>query len=643
MTAPNLYPASVASTDYADRAAILAAGFAEVGTSAQGSLSSTTTVVGVGTRSIKVTAATSAVVNINFPPVPVTAGQTYIMGAKLDRQSGASRTHRWDRVFYTDLAGTTQIATDPVQQGSTGAQATPTDLARTDSGSFVVPAGAVAFRPRFVYLATNTPAAGDSVVVTDIQVEAGATLSSEVLAPTGPTDPGPGRYMNIGGEAVEIVRLLEWDDIDPPVNEYDLIEAAAREPVSEADEAYQSGNWGAFRLVSTFSELAAGLLAGDWLRVNSFIPCPSQLLVNAGAFLILDELADVAKAYVSSGSTRSSFIRNRVIEGGPANNYKGKPIIPIHDFGIAGPGKLRARTATQTGNLIGVAGDRIVLDGFTTDTWNGGRHTVLVGDDCRARDLNWPGGLVPEGSSGSGNGGLRYMGGSRFRVVGSHCESGDDVWQVVPAGGLNAQLEPGDPFFSIDVDDVIYLRCTGRSSSGRLMVVGNQDGEDDRKARMWNNIRGVRFIEIDGYNGGSGFVVQNKSSSGEIADITAEYCTVDGSLSTVETGQGSAMFVNNVVGMGGVRRVQAIGTDFVNQKFKGLGFGPDPSRVFDTLVRGGTLGRSRYPERQNQPAAVLAGVRTRLEGVTLDTQGEPNTVGNPMVTGTGVNLDPVYV
>ena len=38
------------------------------------------------------------------------------------------------------------------------------------------------------------------------------------------------------------------------------------------------------------------------------------------------------------------------------------------------------------------------------------------------------------GAESTGNGGLRFQGGPEFICTGLYCESGDDVFQFVPAG-----------------------------------------------------------------------------------------------------------------------------------------------------------------------------------------------------------------
>ena len=139
-------------------------------------------------------------------------------------------------------------------------------------------------------------------------------------------------------------------------------------------------------------------------------------------------------------------------------------VTKVHDVWIGGPGTLTAASPAERGNLIGLFGDRITLRDFTTDVWEGGRTPCWPGTmpGHRREDARWR--WIDRQR------GFRFQGGRGFIGTGLYCESGDDAFQFVPAGA------PADPTYGMDIEDSVYVGCTGSSSHAKLVVIGLQYG-----------------------------------------------------------------------------------------------------------------------------------------------------------------------
>jgi hypothetical protein len=594
MTAPNLFAAAVATADYADRTAALAGGWVETGGNAQIGTSTGHTPK-IGTRHYTTTAPAAASGNVDSPPVAVTGGGFYSFGIWQQWLTGATpRNHRIDIRWFSNAGGTV-AATTPGSQGSNTTSAVGSWV-QTKRENVQAPADAVSARMRVVLL---TPATSDALAFDGIQAEAGATLSSEIVSAE-PSVTGVFRFTGSG-----------WVEVPAAVtglgsgDEWDAVRVAANEPVNSADIAVQAYNAGtgdlsAFTTVTTFSALQTALAAGQWVRVASTITATSQILVTSGAALYLDAGGKLLKGYTSSGATSSTFIRTQNLTSG--TGYKGKPITPSHNVYIGGPGEISITQAVA--DAVG-------------DT---GGNMIGIGDNWRVRRVNWQGGQL----SGSGNGGFRYMGGADLMVIGGHCDSGDDTWQVVQAGAFN------DPLFDVSSSNSTFIDCTGSSSSARGLIAALQDANNNGTIGMSASINGVRFINCNVYTGGTAVAIKNTSSSGVIDGVEVIDCVLDGSLSTVLTGQAGAVLIEGSNLTGGTHNSLFRNTNVINQHKPGCRF--VGTRCFDSGFFGGRL--ERGSAFMTSAVFVNDGIRTTIDGTVLAGLGSGSTLLTDNQSGT---------
>ena len=330
---------------------------------------------------------------------------------------------------------------------------------------------------------------------------------------------------------------------------------------------------------------------GDWLCTDQLLlDSDCHIYVAPGARLIMDQAANT--------STNGSLIKTRSFTGG-TGYYNA--IQPSHDVWIYGPGEI-SQSATGTGNLFALAGDRIVMKDFRTTAWQGGRHTVLAGDDCRVSNVHWTGSV-----GGSGVGGLRFVGGKRFICSSSHCDAGDDVWQFVPAGAFT------DPLFDIPIEDSVYIGCTGSSESARFLVIGLQDQNGDGTIGMDGSILRSGFIGCNGKSGGASFNAANHSSSGSISDCYVTNCWADGS-DNAGTGQPGAIYLMAYSETGGIHGFTWTGGGIRNSHRKAIHITRDG--VYDTTIRDATLERGE--EALGEAVAEISGHNFKLLNCVLD-------------------------
>lgn len=213
----------------------------------------------------------------------------------------------------------------------------------------------------------------------------------------------------------------------------------------------------------------------------------------------------------NGGGTAGSYIRNRDLRTRTTARITGEGTIGTIDH-------------TRTANLFALYGDDVHLTDFTVDCWAGGRTMIIAGDRMRLDDFTVTGGL-PE----TNNGGIRFVGGKNFRARNLHVESGDDVFQFVPAGN------PNDPFYDMSIEDAYYIGCTGLSHSAKLMVAGLQSSEwskGNREATMTASITDVGWLDVTGQGGCWAAALQNLSSSGTISGVRYSRSGADMGAST---------------------------------------------------------------------------------------------------------------
>lgn len=352
--------------------------------------------------------------------------------------------------------------------------------------------------------------------------------------------------------------------------------------------------------------------------------CSGPLELDAGAVIYLEPGARLLKNFSASGAVKSSFIQNRTWgNNGPA------AVTQVPDVWIGGPGELSAVSQAMGGNLLGLYGDRIKLVDFTTTAWDGGRHTVLAGDDCRAVRCHWTGGM-----GRTGNGGLRFQGGKRFIGEDLYCESGDDVFQFVPAGAS------ADPTYGLGIEDSVYRNCTGMSSHAKLVVIGLQEGGSSGPADGVVTMPASAGVWRSGFAncnapGGTAVTarIQNISSAGPIVD-----CYLDGvSTQGLETPTGGVeLLVNAWQDTGGITRLTLRDVTML------------PIRQPTAMMRGGVdvvyedCHITRGSDAPGDSVARAAGTRTIYRRCTFDglnraapvvTVEAPENGGGPNPTG----------
>lgn len=222
--------------------------------------------------------------------------------------------------------------------------------------------------------------------------------------------------------------------------------------------------------------------------------CVSSILMESNYELYVGNGVNLWRNFNSGNATSTGFIKNR-----SWNN-------PVNDAKLWGPGNIAARNG-MGGNILSLWANRLWSSGWKTTYYK--RHTMIAGDDIVMQDHNW---RVEPGIQ-SGGAGLRFAGGHRFLGQRLNIVSGDDVFQIVPAGATN------DPLWNIsETTDTVYRDCQGMSYSGRVIAVGLQDSNNGANVSLGMNtsILDSLFQRIYGYGGGSAVNIANHSSVGTI-------------------------------------------------------------------------------------------------------------------------------
>jgi hypothetical protein len=222
---------------------------------------------------------------------------------------------------------------------------------------------------------------------------------------------------------------------------------------------------------------------------------------------------------------------------------------PSGDVSIRGKGRLQSQ---NSGDLFHIWCASLQLLDFITDLWHGGRW-CMPGVDGHMEIGRVRFTCAPDASSGDG--GLRTSHcGSGLVYDCNDCSAGDDLWQAVPAGGLDDFL-----FNKGDVNNLTFTRLhNGRSYNGRFGVEGLQDEFDNRKLNgMTSGVHNVTWDTLDGFSGKSAYVHQNKSSSGSITGTRTKNVTIYRQDATA--GQAGEVYMYAGDWTGGVDDVQLDG------------------------------------------------------------------------------------
>lgn len=316
-----------------------------------------------------------------------------------------------------------------------------------------------------------------------------------------------------------------------------------------------------------------------------------DLYLDPGAFLLFD--------FVSTVSSAGSFIRNADLA------------VKVKNVKLTGPGQIGVSSWACIGNMFGVRADYSRFADFTVTSWSGARLFVIAGDDISID------GITAYGApAAAGNGGIRYMGGSRFRCENCNVVSGDDVYQLVPGGAVT-----DTNFFDQSIYDAQFSDSVGISTAARLMCAAVQSGPDaPGVVMMQSEIRSSGFSNIRGRGTAAAIVIQNLNSSGHVADILVEGCSVDMIGGNSPTADILIMGATNT-GMGQVRRVTI--RDTIIRNASTVALQTQNQAVVDTLLENCHLKRSTRTDTGGATNYVcrIAGSGTTIRGGTIDGNG----------------------
>ncbi len=221
-------------------------------------------------------------------------------------------------------------------------------------------------------------------------------------------------------------------------------------------------------------------------------------------------------------------------------------------------GTLKSADTSNTGwggNAVGFYGDDITLDTLRIDgygTKNGGGRAVA----CNGNNIRIFNPYFFNVAPYTGCGGIRVTGGSGFLCVGGYVESGDDVFQFVPAipGAL--------PTADTSIDNGMYIGCVGYSYGARLIavVLGNQTQEVGVSGfpACTASIRDCSFIGIKGKGVARPAIIQNSDSSGKIQRITIHDCTLGGQSDDAVSSSGGAVYLTGWQCSGGIEEIEIV-------------------------------------------------------------------------------------
>lgn len=277
--------------------------------------------------------------------------------------------------------------------------------------------------------------------------------------------------------------------------------------------------------------------------------CPGQLFING----------DDRRLHLAAGSVllKAGAIRNRwgsgfITHGHGVRNSK------VNNFRLTGAGIIGAVDYDASGTMISIWGDDQLYAGITIDTWSDGIAFLIAGDRIRMRNITT---VNPQRQTG--NGGIRFAGGSDFRAEDCHIVSGDDCLQAVPIQGSFRH-----PFNDNDIDGAAYVRCTGWSTNARFYAVVLSD-KTIPSPNMTASIRNVSFTDCSGYGGQRGLAIRNESSTGVIEDVHLRRCTLDQSRAVLAPTRIDAI-VSREPGAGPCRNITLEDFDLIDPQGQGF-------------------------------------------------------------------------
>lgn len=317
--------------------------------------------------------------------------------------------------------------------------------------------------------------------------------------------------------------------------------------------------------------------------------CRNSLRLDAGSDLYLAPGARLVKDFANAGGNSGAFIANRVLA------------TKVNDARIHGPGRISAHNAAATGVILALNGDRILLQDFTVDQWNGGRVVTMAGDYNRIVNVKCYG-----SPAATNNGGIRVLGGRQFIAYGCHVESGDDSFQFVPSP------PGGDAMSGLGIYDSVYIGCTGRSTNAKFMVIAlQQEIPDGVVLPAWTQgVYNSGFIGCNGYGGIAALVVQNAASAAPIENCYVTDCNVDMALGL---NTGTDADINAWASTGGITGLHLNGLRIRNPR--------NVSLTLSRTARDTTIENSAFSRGSQSPTSAvvrLGGFNTKFLNNRVD-------------------------
>lgn len=282
----------------------------------------------------------------------------------------------------------------------------------------------------------------------------------------------------------------------------------------------------------------------DWADPQAAANSGDAIVVEAETILAINEpvLLSGKPDWMVHGGIQKNWAGG---DGVTAGMFRNRDLTrPLLGGRFWGTGTIGARSWATTGSIFCLRANDFVLD-VHIPCFADSRAIVLCGDDIVMRRPK-----VYGSPREINNGGLRFVGGKRFRAYDAYIVSGDDAMQFVPSGSDK------DPFFNMDISDCWYIGGLAQSWHAKAMVWGLQRRVDGKMvpSGMTNSILRSGFIGVRGFGGKWALAGQNLSSSGTIADCKA-IANIDMSKVDRDPPLAADVQFNATPGGGGIKRI----------------------------------------------------------------------------------------
>lgn len=340
--------------------------------------------------------------------------------------------------------------------------------------------------------------------------------------------------------------------------------------------------------------------------------CNSALTLPAG--LKWQHEGRIVRNYISASTvSTSSFIQT----AGLATPTK------ANNIDIWGNGSIGQTDSLKTGNAVTLYGNNITVRDIVIDGYSGGSGYTISGDNVQLYNPRVTGAV-----EGTGDVGIRNVGGYAFRCIGGRVLTGGDCFQYSSIG------VSADPLFNQSIADGRFIGCSGQSTAGRVCSLISQSSVAEGTLNMTSTIADCVWSHVSGKGITYAVWIQNFNSSGITSRTTVQDCTFD-----MAGGTGDKSIV--VQGSGGITTIARV--DIIRCEIKNptgpsvyvIGSGPSDVTITDC----------NWMRSSTAPTAVvmsLYGLRTTVKGGSangLNGNGHVIIVGKNNVDTSQV-LDP---